>query len=127
VFTLDMGQPVAIRDLAEQMIRLAGKHPGTDIAIEYTGLRPGEKLHETVFHPEERHTHTSNARVLRSELRAVDALAMVRTLERLDVLLRSMQSNETLKTFLRETVHDYRPSGDNVVSISTHNKALTHR
>jgi FlaA1/EpsC-like NDP-sugar epimerase len=127
VFTLDMGQPVAIRDLAEQMIRLAGKHPGTDIAIEYIGLRPGEKLHETVFHPEERHAHTSNTRVLRSELRAVDGQAMARTLDRLDVLLRSMQNNDSLKAFLRETVHDYRPSGDNVVSISTHNKALTHR
>src|SRR5918993_314188 len=83
VFTLDMGQPVAIRELAEQMIRLAGKHPGTDVAVEYTGLRPGEKLHETVFHPEERYTHTANNRVLRPELRSVDMVDMGRTLDRL--------------------------------------------
>lgn len=127
VFTLDMGQPVAIRDLAEQMIRLAGKHPGTDIAIEYTGLRPGEKLHETVFHPEERHSHTANTRVLRSELRAVDPVAMNRILERLDVLLKASNDNESFKAFLRETVHDYRPAGGNVIPISSHNKALTHR
>jgi FlaA1/EpsC-like NDP-sugar epimerase len=127
VFTLDMGQPVAIRDLAEQMIRLAGKRPGTDIAIQYTSLRPGEKLHETVFHPEERHSHTANSRVLRSELRNVDAVAMSRTLERLEGLLRTANDDETFKLFLRETVHDYRPAGDNVVSISSHNKALTHR
>ena len=127
VFTLDMGQPVAIRDLAEQMIRLAGKHPGTDIAIEYTGLRPGEKLHETVFHPEERHSHTANTRVLRSELRSVDALAMSRTLERLDDLLKAPQSNAEFKQFLRDTVHDYRPSGDNVVPISGSSKALNNR
>ena len=127
VFTLDMGQPVAIRDLAEQMIRLAGKHPGSDIAIEYTGLRPGEKLHETVFHPEERHAHTANTRVLRSELRAVDAQAMGRTLERLDGLLKGPQSNEEFKQFLRETVHDYRPAGDNVVPISGSSKALKNR
>jgi FlaA1/EpsC-like NDP-sugar epimerase len=127
VFTLDMGQPVAIRDLAEQMIRLAGKRPGIDIAIEYIGLRPGEKLHETVFHPEERHAHTANTRVLRSELRSVDAGAMYKTLERLEGLLNTASGEDTFKSFLRDTVHDYRPAGDNVVSISGHNKAFTHR
>ncbi len=42
-----------IRLLAEQMIRLAGKQPGKDVAILYTGLRPGEKLHETLFYSDE--------------------------------------------------------------------------
>ncbi len=46
ILVLDMGIPVRILDLARQMIRLAGKKPDTDIAIQYTGLRPGEKLHE---------------------------------------------------------------------------------
>lgn len=127
VFTLDMGQPVAIRELAEQMIRLAGKHPGTDIAIEFTGLRPGEKLHETVLHPEERYAQTVNARVLRSEPRAVDPALMARTLERLDTLLKSSDGDDAFKAFLRETVHDYRPAGKNVVSISSHHKAQNHR
>ena len=127
VFTLDMGQPVAIRELAEQMIRLAGKHPGTDIAIEFTGLRPGEKLHETVLHPEERYAQTVNARVLRSEPRAVDPLVMARTLERLDILLKSGDGDNAFKGFLCETVHDYRPAGKNVVSISSHHKAQNHR
>ena len=127
VFTLDMGQPVAIRELAEQMIRLAGKHPGSDIAIQFTGLRPGEKLHETVLHPEERYAHTANTRVLRSELRPVDAAEMQRTLERLDGMLKVGNDDDAFKAFLRSTVHDYRPAGDNVVSISSHNKALTHR
>jgi FlaA1/EpsC-like NDP-sugar epimerase len=90
-------------------------------------LRPGEKLHETVFHPKERHSHTANTRVLRSELRTVDAAAMNRTLERLDGLLKVSNDEQTFKAFLRETVHDYRPTGDNVVSISSHNKALNHR
>ena len=127
VFTLDMGQPVAIRELAEQMIRLAGKHPGTDIAIEFTGLRPGEKLHETVLHPEERYAQTINARVLRSEPRPVDPLLMARTLERLDTLLKSSDGDDAFKAFLRETVHDYRPAGKNVVSISSHQKVQNHR
>ncbi|MEO8160386.1 MAG: nucleoside-diphosphate sugar epimerase/dehydratase [Arenimonas sp.] len=127
VFTLDMGQPVAIRDLAEQMIRLAGKHPGRDIQLEYTGLRPGEKLHETVFHPEERHAPTLNPRVLRSELRGVDAAGVLRMLERLDSLLKGGQGNDVLKAFLRENVHDYRPAGDNVLPFSHPGKAQTLR
>lgn len=125
VYTLDMGLPVAIRDLAEQMIRLAGKVPGVDIAIEYTGLRPGEKLHETVLHPEEKHSRTANPRVLRSDLRGVDGSQMLRTLDRLDALLGSSNGNEVLKAFLRESVHDYRPAGDNVVPITGHRAHTT--
>src|SRR5690606_34659265 len=60
VYTLDMGEPVSIRLLAEQMITLAGKQPGRDIAIVYTGLRPGEKLHETLFHADERYRPTAH-------------------------------------------------------------------
>ena len=53
VFVLDMGEPVRIVYLAEQMIRLSGKTPGVDIAIEFIGSRPGEKLTEALFHSEE--------------------------------------------------------------------------
>ena len=127
VFTLDMGLPVAIRDLAEQMIRLAGKQPGTDIEIVYTGLRPGEKLHETVLHPEEQHAQTMNPRVFRSELRGPDTSVVLRALERLETLLRAGQNPEVLKSFLRENVSDYRPAGNNVVPIAGYGKAQTHR
>jgi len=127
VFTLDMGLPVPIRDLAEQMIRLAGKQPGVDIKIVYSGLRPGEKLHETVLHPEERHEQTANPRVFRSQMRNVDGPALLRSLERLETLLKSGQGPEVLKAYLREVVHDYRPAGNNVVPISSSSKAQTHR
>jgi O-antigen biosynthesis protein WbqV len=53
IFVLDMGEPVYIKDLAKQMIRLAGLKPEEDIKIEYTGVRPGEKLYEELFYENE--------------------------------------------------------------------------
>ncbi|PJK10637.1 polysaccharide biosynthesis protein [Lysobacteraceae bacterium NML95-0200] len=72
IYTLDMGEPVAIRMLAEQMIRLAGKQPGRDIAITYTGLRSGEKLHETLFHDEENYRPTAHPKILQGRVRQVE-------------------------------------------------------
>lgn len=71
IYTLDMGEPVAIRVLAEQMIRLAGKQPGRDIAITYTGLRDGEKLHEVLFHDEESYCPTMYPKILQGKVRQV--------------------------------------------------------
>lgn len=67
IYTLDMGEPVPIRILAEQMIRLTGKQPGRDIEIVYTGLRPGEKLHETLFYPEEHYGRTSHPKIFEAK------------------------------------------------------------
>src|SRR5690606_15378636 len=72
VYTLDMGEPVPIKLLAEQMIRLAGKKPETDIAIVYTGLRAGEKLHETLFHADERYHSTSHPKIVQADARIID-------------------------------------------------------
>lgn len=60
VYVLDMGQPVKILDLAEQMIRLVGLKPYEDIKIEFTGLRPGEKMYEELFLFSEEHARTSH-------------------------------------------------------------------
>jgi O-antigen biosynthesis protein WbqV len=53
VYVLNMGQPVKIVDLAERMIRLAGLEPGRDIEIVFSGMRPGERLHEILFSDQE--------------------------------------------------------------------------
>ncbi len=65
-----MGEPVPIRVLAEQMIRLAGKQPYKDIPIIYTGLRPGEKLHETLFYSDEDYRSTAHPKILEAGVRS---------------------------------------------------------
>lgn len=64
IFVLDMGEPVRIGYLAEQMIRLSGKQPHEDIRIEYIGLRPGEKLYEELFHEQEQLQPTPHDKLL---------------------------------------------------------------
>lgn len=85
IFALDMGEPVRIDFLAEQMIRLAGKLPGTDIAIVYTGLRPGEKLREELFHAQERYLDTKHPKIHLAQSRAVDWQSLTGRLDRLAV------------------------------------------
>jgi FlaA1/EpsC-like NDP-sugar epimerase len=63
VFTLDMGEPVKIADLARDMIELSGLQLGEDIDIVYSGLRPGEKLYEELFVPGEEYRRTSHEKV----------------------------------------------------------------
>jgi FlaA1/EpsC-like NDP-sugar epimerase len=66
VFVLDMGEPVKIVDLAHNMIRLAGFEPETNIAIEFTKPRPGEKLHEELFGVSEAEQPTAAKRIHRA-------------------------------------------------------------
>ena len=72
VFVLDMGEPVRIVHLAEEMVRLSGKDPGVDIQIEIVGMRPGEKLHEKLWADDERIAETSQPKILRCSCRPVD-------------------------------------------------------
>jgi FlaA1/EpsC-like NDP-sugar epimerase len=67
LYLLDMGEPVRIRDLAEQMIRFYGFIPETDIAIEYVGLRPGERLDEQLWGNDETPEKTGHGRILKVE------------------------------------------------------------
>ncbi|MCL2879456.1 MAG: polysaccharide biosynthesis protein [Treponema sp.] len=67
IYVLDMGEPIRIRDLAEQMIRFYGFEPETEIKIEYTGLRPGERLDEKLWTDEEKPVETGYNRIFRLE------------------------------------------------------------
>ena len=110
VYALDMGRPVAIRELAEQMIRLSGKRPGIDIEVSYTGLRPGEKLHEILFHPDERYQRTRHPRILEARPRHADADALRALLARLDEMLQQAGQDAALMQLLRDAVPEYDPT-----------------
>lgn len=72
IFVLDMGEPVNIKYLAEQLIMLSGKKPGEDIEVVYTGLRPGEKPYEELFHEAEALMETSHPKTLLARSRSVE-------------------------------------------------------
>jgi len=71
IFVLDMGEPVKISYLAEKMITLSGKQPGEDVKIVYTGLRPGEKMYEELFHEKENMAGTSHPKIMKAASRTV--------------------------------------------------------
>ena len=111
IYTLDMGEPVSIRMLAEQMIRLAGKQPERDIAIVYTGLRAGEKLHETLFHADERYRPTSHPKILQAEAREI----VGERIHAANVRLRDAVARydlEELALTLRESVPEFLPMNE---------------
>jgi FlaA1/EpsC-like NDP-sugar epimerase len=98
VFVLDMGEPVKILDLAKQMVRLSGKEPDRDIAIEVVGTRPGEKLHEELWGEGETAVATSHPKIMRVSGPIVDAVWLQEELGELDRLVRE---GETLDAVSR--------------------------
>ncbi len=88
VFVLEMGDPVRIVDLARNMIHLAGYEPGRDVAIEFVGPRPGEKIHEELFNRDERARPTSAERIVRAVRdTSLDPAWVDRTIQRLEALV----------------------------------------
>jgi FlaA1/EpsC-like NDP-sugar epimerase len=72
VFVLEMGDPVKIVELARNMIRLSGREPDSEIAIEIVGRRPGEKIHEELFNPDERPQPTPAEKIVAAVRPALD-------------------------------------------------------
>ena len=107
IFVLDMGEPVKIVDLAHQMIRLAGLRPDRDIAIEFIGLRPAEKLHEELFHPAEPLMPTASPAIRLAAPRTADYAMLARSVDELEEVARSRREERVLQ-LLERLVPEYR-------------------
>ena len=96
-FVLDMGKQIRVLDLAEDLIRLSGLEPGRDIEIEFTGIRPGEKLSEELWEQGKTYERTAHPDILRSEHEDVVSSAdLASVLERLETLARDGRSAEII-------------------------------
>jgi FlaA1/EpsC-like NDP-sugar epimerase len=93
IFALDMGEPVKIRFLAEQMIRLSGREPDVDIPIRYIGLRPGEKRFEELFYKDEDTLPTQHPKI-RAARRPATAAAAEIDLTVLEGLLSALNAGD---------------------------------
>jgi FlaA1/EpsC-like NDP-sugar epimerase len=96
IFVLDMGKPVKIVDLARQMIRLAGLRPGSDVDVRYTGLRPGEKLFEELFHGREPPLPTGLPGLLMATPRTADPALVGRAIDEISTACRGGQTRLAL-------------------------------
>lgn len=97
IFVLEMGEPVAILYLAEQMIKLSGKQPEVDIAIKFTGLRPGEKLHEELFHDDENLVGTEHKKILLAKQRVHDWTSFEKMIEQVETACGVYDEQNALK------------------------------
>ncbi|MBL4671933.1 MAG: polysaccharide biosynthesis protein [Arenicella sp.] len=105
IYVLDMGKPVLISHLAEQLIRLSGREPGKDIEIIYTGLRAGEKLHEELFHDDESLTDTGVDKIQLADTRTVSAELVNSAF--LDIEKRLDSYDKSLSDCIKELVPEY--------------------
>jgi len=112
IYVLDMGEPVNITYLAEHLIRLAGKEPGRDIEIIYTGLRPGEKLFEQLFHELEPYEQTSHEKILLAHPRMADWGELSAELRSAELAVRRYDT-DSLKKALVRLVPELAKSGFN--------------
>ena len=122
IFVLDMGEPVKILDLAENLIKLSGYKVGEDIKIEFTGLRPGEKLYEEMLMDEEGLQDTSNKMIHIGKPIEMDEMRFFSQLERLNVAAREEEPN--IKDLVKEIVETYHPDVHQYVMTRDRKEAL---
>ena len=108
IFVLDMGEPVKIVDLATQMIELSGYRAGEDIEIQFSGLRPGEKLFEELSHHKERLTETGHPKIFRFVCQPPDLSQVETFLSEIQLQLNNAEPSE-IKLSLQRFVPEYRP------------------
>tara|TARA_R110000868_G_scaffold8205_3_gene42610 strand:- start:196053 stop:197909 length:1857 start_codon:yes stop_codon:yes gene_type:complete len=103
IYVFDMGEPIKITYLAEQMIKLSGKTLHEDIEIAYTGLRPGEKLYEELFHDSENLTKTKHEKLLQAASRKYNWDKLVEQINLIEQRCYDNKSSEVL-VLLKELV-----------------------
>jgi FlaA1/EpsC-like NDP-sugar epimerase len=108
IFVLDMGEPIRILDLAHELIERSGLRVGEDIAIEFTGIRPGEKLYEELAGTAEQICPTSHAKIRIWQLPPADAQEVQEGLAILAAALDEMRSDAAISA-LAHCVPEYRP------------------
>ncbi len=101
IYVLDMGEPVKITYLAEQLIRLAGHEPGGDIQIIYTGLRPGEKLFEELFHELEPYDTTQHEKIFLAHPRQANWDELAAALKQAELAVRRYDTRALKGTLLQ--------------------------
>lgn len=107
VFVLDMGEPVVIKDMAIQMIKLAGLRPDIDIEIKYTGVRPGEKLYEELFYSGEENAPTIYDGIMQAESQKHDYKKMTKLLDYIYKTAKSRDEKKLLE-IIKEAVPEYK-------------------
>ena len=107
IFVLDMGEPVKILSLAENLIRLSGLEPYKDIEIKEIGLRPGEKLYEELLMNSETLSATPNEKIFVEQQQEIRATRILSDLETLDRAIAEGSSNEELTALLKTMVPTY--------------------
>jgi FlaA1/EpsC-like NDP-sugar epimerase len=108
VFLLDMGEPIRIVDIATDLIRLSGLTVGTDVAIKFTGMRPGEKLYEEMFFSAENVLSTDHPKVLRAR-NGILPEGVMRRIESLVNAAEGGRPDDELRLLLRSLVPDFHP------------------
>lgn len=101
IFVFDMGTPVKIADLARRMIDQAGLTPDVDIKIEYTGLRPGEKLYEELLATKENTLPTPNKKIFRAHVREYEREEVVAAIDKLKVVAETVDRVATVREMKR--------------------------
>jgi len=111
IFILDMGTPIRIVDMARDLIRLSGFEPEKDIAIEFIGLRPGEKLYEELITEGEGIVPTSHEKIMVLKGQPCDQNDLNRKIDQLRELAYE-QDGEGIKKLLKEIVPEYTPTSN---------------
>jgi FlaA1/EpsC-like NDP-sugar epimerase len=107
IFVFNMGKPVKILDLAKNMIRLAGYTPDKDIQIEFTGLRPGEKLYEELLNQKETTLPTTNEKIMVAKVREFDFEQVSARVDELIDISRKSKPFTTVK-LMKQLVPEYK-------------------